>query len=73
MLVRHSWVGLMLNGKRPAKVEPTPAILVARVPAPLPRPECVASAGRAPYADRANATGGTAALRERKRSHALSR
>ena len=44
LLVRHSWLGLMLNGKRPARAAATPVVLVARVPAPLPRPECAAAA-----------------------------
>jgi hypothetical protein len=49
LCVRHSWLGLMLNGKRPARkpaAQPEPAIVIAaRVPVPasedIPAPERV--------------------------------
>src|SRR5688572_30069432 len=67
-LVRHSWVGLMLNGKRPARVaEPVPVVLVARVPVPLALPECVRAESIPSRRDRATKAPSPAERRQSNR------
>ena len=69
LLVRHSWVGLMLNGKRPARVaESVPVVLVARVPAPLPLPECTRAESAPSRSGRAANAPPNAARRQSTRS-----